>query len=456
MKYFKSIISLKPELLFIMISLFFGTISAFAVPQLSVNDETAHFKRSYSVSTANIMGETCTYPQEIIDKIKDVRKDEFSFNISEENTKELVTQSCESASNYSPMMHLPQAIGIFIAKVIQDSPGLMVLLGRLANLLFYAGAMYLIIRFAVVGKWVFFVLGLLPLSIHTAASLSYDTFNIIAIFAFIALMLNLYIQKRTATTKQILLLFLLSILLTTAKTSNLVLLPLVFILPLSLFKKHPTKYSDILNKLLVTFGIILASIICMFLWKTISGVELTNDAPNRVSENPFYFLVILYNTYVNPFLGYNDVVTRGIVGEFSSFKYHLPTFLVVTSYGLIAFALLTRDDDTKRYATKKIGLLVLASVAVFVTSILVITYGLYDLWATLPSRYGPDAYFADGVQGRYFTPLLALLIPVGVWLMKYIRIVTMSTYIQKGIIIATSVLLLCFYSVQTILFLARV
>lgn len=454
MSIINKVLSLKPELLFVFLSLFFGIISAIFVPQLSVNDEGAHLYRSYSISSGNITSAECYFPEKVIDKVQESYKGIYPSDAEISGSDSLDGHSCGSAGSYYPIMHLPQSLGIAFSKLISNSPSMMVLIGRIANLIFYTVAMYLIIRYAVVGKWAFFVIGLLPISIHTAASLSYDTFNTVAILAFISIILNLYLQKRPLSLKQISLLTLVSLFVATAKTSNIVLLLLVFILPTRLFKGIPTKYSATTNRILSTFGIVLVSCLSILVWQKIANVTPTElSTINRVNENPLYFVVILYNTYINPFFGYGDVVVRGVVGEFSSFKYHLPTFLVIGSYGLILFTLLSKKSYEKKYIDKN-NLLAISFVLIYIISFMVITYGLYSMWATLPKRFGPDAIHADGVQGRYFTPLLALMIPMGISLRKYISIETSSEKVHNGIILASTTLLLLFYTYQTVQFMA--
>lgn len=457
MKLIKKILSLQPETYFVALALFFGTISAFVVPQLSVNDEGAHLLRSYSITSGDITGYECSYPSELINKVQDSSSSKYPVEYAVKNSQEYLPYSCGSAGAYFPLMHLPQVIGVFIAKILYNSPSALVLLGRLANLLFFTIAMYFIIKKVVIGKWVFFVIGLLPATLHAAASLSYDTFNAVAIFAFVALLLNLYLQKQPLNKKQILLLAALSIFVAASKTTNVVLLPLIFILPKKLFKNPllRLRWSPATNKILVTFGVLVLSALSIIIWQKLSGAIPTVTSSTVVDENPLYFLVVLYNTYINPFFGYNDILLRGTVGEFSSFKHHLPTFLVIVCYGLITFVLLADDRDSKKITRKNLSWLAVCTVVALVVSILAITYGLYKIWATLPDRFGPHAYFADGVQGRYFTPLFVLLIPFGLWLRKYIRITLSSPQVQKGIIISTSTLLLVFYTLQSILFLIR-
>ena len=452
MKIINYILSLKPEILFSVIALFFGTFSAFAVQQLSVNDEGVHLLRSYTISTGNITSDTCSYPQEIIDKVKESYQKNYSFNLSEKNSHSVNAFDCGTADSYYPLMHLPQSIGISISKVIYDSPAFMVLLGRLANLLFFVASMYLIIRFVPIGKWVFFVLGLLPITIHAASSLSYDTFNTVVLFSLIAIVLTFFGQKKALSKKQLILLVLFSLLASMAKSSNTLVLLLMFALPLRLFKYQRAKFSPIANKLMIIFGILILSLLSIVIWQKVSGSSITEvSMENHLSNNPLYIVVILYNTYINPFFGYTDIFVRGVVGEFSSFQYHLPTYLVILSFGLITFSLLLKNDFEQKYLKFKGGTLAAVALSAFVLSFLLITYVMYTIWATQPIRQGPHAIYADGVQGRYFTALLALFIPIGIWLRRYITVETSSSKVSTAIILLGSLFLLFFYSAESLM-----
>lgn len=448
-------LSLKPEVLFVIIALFFGIISAFAVPQLSVNDEGAHFLRAYTVSTNNLTAHSCSYPKEVIKKVQESTSNKFSFNISQKDSHARVNYTCGSAASYYPFMHLPQGIGVLLGRIIYDSPAFMVLLGRITNLIFFVIAMYFIIKKVVVGKWVFFVIGSLPITLQAASSLSYDTFNTVVIFAFIATILSLFGQKSVLTRKQIILLALFALLAAMSKSSNIVLLLLIFALPSRLFKQQPTRYSPVINKLAVAASIFLISLVSIFVWQKFSGSTITHvSTHNHLTNDPLYMVVILYNTYINPFFGYSDIFVRGFVGEFSSFQYHLPTSLVVVSFGLITFSLLLKNNFEQKYLENKGGTLSAVSLGIFVLSFLLITYALYTIWATLPQRLGPNATYADGVQGRYFTPLLVLFIPMGIWLRKYIFIRASSQRVSTAIVLLTSVFLLTFYTIETLLFIS--
>ena len=74
---------------------------------------------------------------------------------------------------------------------------------------------------------------------------------------------------------------------------------------------------------------------------------------------------------------------------------------------------------------------------------------MYTAWALLPIRFGAGAYYADGVQGRYFTALLVLLIPCGVWLRKYIWFNTASAKVFHTLIFFVCAAILLYYTFGT-------
>lgn len=443
----------KPAAIFLVLCLFFGTLSAIYVPQLSVNDEQMHYLRAYSLSEAAIQSTNCSYPQEVIDQAKGAPASHYDSNFSTSlNTDNTRGYSCGSATSYSPVIHIPQAIGIFFAKLFETSSGALVLLGRLANLAFYAASLYFIIKYVRVGKWVFVVVGLLPLMVHTAASLSGDVVNNIAVMTFIALTLNLFTQKTLLKKKQIALLFGLGSLLALTKSVNLLLLaPLVF-LPSTLFKPNVKLKKLPFNIQKWSIGILLVvfSVLALFTWQAAYGASTLSTPHSTQLTSVADSIRILFNTYLNPTIGYTDFIFKGIAGSFSSYKYNLPLFVLSISMLVFAFALLVKTKEDSLLNLSQTKTLATTNVLIIVMFTLAVSYAMYTAWATLPVIGGPGAYYAEGVQGRYFTALLVLLIPVGLLLKRYVRIEVSSPKTTGLIIILSSALVLAYYIFQTL------
>lgn len=458
---FESFIA-RPERVFLSLCLLFGLLSAFFVPQLSVSDENMHYLRAYALADGRLESKRCTYPVDVNGRASSVYHGNISADYSRPiNRSELKTTSkCNSAVGYAPIMHAPQTLGIFIANLFNGSTGLTILFGRIANLLFYALSVFFIIKWVRIGKWVFAVVGLLPLMVHLAASLSSDVMTNVAIFLITATTLNLYTQETPIRRKQVAGLLAIAALLALTKAVNgLLLFPLLFLpgrlfisntrlpkLP-SLFKKLPFN----LHKWALIAGAGIVSLAALLIWQKIyDGALLSSGAAdNPLHHNPLGFIRILFNTYINPNIGYTDIVVRGSVGDFSSFKYHLPLFVLIPLFLLVFLALIKRDKAEEQALAPAAGRLAAANLTTVAVFIAAVSYAMYTAWALLPIRFGAGAYYADGVQGRYFTALLVLLIPCGVWLRKYIWFHTASAKVFHALIFFGCGAILLYYTFGT-------
>ena len=452
--YFLSFIK-KPENVFISLSLFFGVLSAILVPQLSVSDENMHYLRAYGISQGRVeSGSRCTLPKDVAKRAGSVYEGNFSSDYSKPiDRSSLNIDKCSSASGYPPIMHLPQAIGIGIANTIHGSLGITILFGRLFNLIFYSISLYFIIKWVRVGKWAFVATGLFPIMIHLSASLSGDCMANIAIFTTVAALLNLFNQKRPMTRRQqLLIVFIFCFSILTKSVSILLLFPLIF-LPKHLFSPNKNKKIpfSVQKWSLIIFASILAGL-CLMLWLQIYTQPLltTGAAHNPLHSNPLKFIAILFNTYINPRLPVSDDIIRGIIGAFSAFKYGLPLFVLIPSFSLLFLSLLhynKKDQELLGEQTGKLAVYNLATVGLFVCAV---SYAMYTAWALLPFRFGEGAYYADGVQGRYFTATAVMLVPVGLWLQKYINVRTKNEKVFNLIMFFGLALILSFYIFETV------
>ena len=452
--YFLSFIK-KPENVFISLSLFFGVLSAITVPLLSVADEGHHYMRSYTLSQGRIeSGKSCSLPKDILLKVKEAEANNFITSYKKLiNKNDTEIHKCSSATGYPPIMHLPQAIGIGIANLFNGSTGLTILFGRIANALFYSIAIYFIIKWVRVGKWVFVTIGLIPLMVHMASSLSSDCVTNVAVFTITALIINLFTQKDKISSKQIATLLFIGMVLTLTKSINaLLLFPLIF-LPKHLFSPNKNKKIPFnIQKWIILTSIGAIAIVSILIWQKIYGQPLltTGAAHNPLHSNPLKFIAILFNTYISPTIGYTDVVLRGSVGDFSSFKYHLPLFILIPLFSLLFLSLLhynKKDQELLGEQTGKLAVYNLATIGMFVCAV---SYAMYTAWALLPFRFGEGAYYADGVQGRYFTATAVMLVPVGLWLQKYINVRTKNEKVFNLIMFFGLALILSFYIFETV------
>lgn len=458
----------KPALVFLVLASIFGVFSAVAVPQLSIADENMHFLRSYTMSTGHVTGDSdnrCVFPKDIYNRAYDIYKGDYAAHYSQKvDFSSTQTEWCGTAASYSPLVYIPHTIGFFIANVFWPSTGVMILLGRLANLALFVGVTYYIIKKVRVGKWVFVVVGLFPTVVQQAASLSADSFTFVAMFAVVAFLLNLATQKSPISWRQFATLLVLSGALVLSKMPHIVILLLILFLPSRLFAYKFKKPSFLLSPWAIKIYTLLIAglfaLLLFYIWQNIYGQPIVTAGENNpIPSHPWKFLPVLFHTYVymdpkatlfgfTGLGGFSDFLMSGAVGSFATYRYWLPQILIFACYALLALALLKPNKDEDKLLKGSIGKLAIGSILTLAILVAGISYSLYVIWA-LP-LLGPQASYAAGLQGRYFTAAFVLLIPIGIWLRKYIYIAVKSDTLFSAIIASTSCFLLLFYALQTL------
>lgn len=439
----------KPELVFVTMTSFFGLLSALLMPVLAVPDENQHFQISYAMFSAGKRAPEDIVKNEamILSAVQDGGYKAFytqETSVAHDgiaiNTGSLVFDGKTRASTLD-LMHLPQALGVLIGRLIYPSIGVMVLAGRLVTLALYVTALYFIIKNLRHGKWVFVFIASLPIMIQQAASVSYDPINTLAIFAWLAFIINIATQPARPTRAQVVIGVLLIVFLLLSKSNNALLLALLFAIPVQKFtvtngfiRLRSSKYwSFIKYGAAAAFILVTCTIVYAMSVKLLAGQEFH---PRRLWD-------VLLNTYIWGDLALIDVTTIGVIGQFSNFYYHIPVWAIIITFVVLIIVMLYEKlpDISRRFAF-------IAS-CLFFGSVLLISIGMYYGWAMRLERLGPGAEVTDGIQGRYFTPLLLLLFPVFAYFQRHIKVVTSNKSFVPFISTSTSILLLIFYVAQT-------
>lgn len=452
----------QPERLFLVISLFFGIVSAFTLPILTGPDEGAHFWVSYSMFTKNKQ-----IPQDLLvsaeDSVKEVSNGNYINDLFGETadlegddiklnyTKDVDINSVNDSRQTSTLdiTHLPQALGILLGRLIHPSVGVMVLFGRLANLAVYVAAIYFVIKYVRYGKLAFVFIALFPMMIQQAGSLSYDVMNMVAIFAWVGLMINLSLQKTRLSKKQVIVLVAFAILLVVNKRSNIILFAILPFLSPNLYCK-PRVASKVIQWKSLAFDYVKKFRVLLFVIGALVAVGLLFLFDRYLGSHgigTFKFIGVFFNTFFRPEVNgqLDSILTSGIVGNFAWLWYRLPAWVVFLQLSVLALVLLGAKTPVvqKRFAV--------ICGSTFILSILGITIGMYFQWTLLPFVAGSSATYIQGMQGRYFTPLLILLIPVFGYLKQFVAIKINQGLLTK-IVTATAAFSLTTYVILTYIF----
>lgn len=296
--------------------------------------------------------------------------------------------------------YLPQAIGVFLAKLFDMNVIWMLWLGRVFNLIFYAFLIALAVRIAPVMKVPLLAVACIPLSIYQAASVSIDSMIIGLGILTIAYFIYLY-KSESLETKHVAIFCALSLVLGLCKLPYLAFVFLILLVPRKNFKDEKVLWYMLLG----IFIVALAGV----LWSSYSEPSLMHSWRSKLNYmDPGLQAEYLLNhplrilTFMRMIFTYTLGIT--VNGLFNFFGAGNPnhysdhyTLITVFLWIFLAITLIFYPNKAKFNSKARIGaLLILLMVYVGTCFIQLLT------WASVGQTN-------IGVSARYFLPLFALL-----------------------------------------------
>ncbi|NBU34145.1 DUF2142 domain-containing protein [bacterium] len=416
----------KPHLFFLVTSLLFGLTFLFLTPPLQGPDEQAHFLQAYKLTEGNFINDaTDSYPVSLRYTYKtimyndDIRfnyknkyefwrtKDALKIPLSQQNRE--IGDGYMSGTSYSPIVYTGQSFMIFIGKLFNFAPVVLIYMARLGNLAVWIGLVYFAIKKSPIGKWPFAVLGIIPMALFQGAVITADAFLMGTLILFVAYILRLFVQKTQVTKKEYVVAAIIAACMALSKIIMLIFVPLVLML---LLKKHtenikePRMYSKYLG---IAFVLFFATSIAL-VWSVISnnlsagpnlpdGVYPPLQIHNLIRQ-PGEFLFALWNTN---FYEWSDGITRSTIGTFGWADTPIAlSFMVLGYLSLFVVMVANRGKDyiNADALTSKLSRIFL--IALGVVYFLAVSFAMY-------AYYSPVNYnIIVGLQGRYFLPIFVL------------------------------------------------
>ena len=303
----------------------------------------------------------------------------------------------ETRSVYSPALLLPQALAIRYLGLSRQLPALTVYYAvRMIGLLSYLFLSWLAVRFIPFGKWLLAILVIAPMALYQAATISADTISNGIGFLFLGGTLALA-NKEELGWKEWGALVALIVLLFVAKVN------LVFLVLLPFLLISPSKFRMKYGYILLAFVSLALFLIEVGGWNIIAYSKFTRalEGANPTQQvlfilsSPLLFIKIISLDVWRNTLAY----LQGWVGVYGYDYWPVPglTYLV---YPLAVIASLRQDQAVpspdKRTRITLAGL--------FVVGYLLTITSLYIAFTPVKSLV------VAGVQGRYFTPVMPLLL----------------------------------------------
>jgi uncharacterized membrane protein len=357
----------------------------------------------------------------------------FTVNIAEKKSNIVFgSNTVATGSVVKHFANFPAAIGVLIGRVVWPTVGGMVLLGRLTNFAVFIVAVYFIIKKVKFGKLVFLFLAITPMMIHQMASLSYDVLNLVAIFAFVAFCINLAVQKSKLSKNQYIQSVGIVLLLSISKPNNLLMIPLLLaIIAEKYHHPHLRNIKNFINSIKQRWGTTKYRIVTISTILIISALILY-VLSESISVHRLMATVLNTVLYTNVNGQLDPIATTGVVGNFGWLAYRFPEWIVILWFVVLTIVLLGSKAPK---ISKRLSIWALATFLLVCASVFgAIGYNQYI--------HGSNVLL--GVQGRYFTPLIPLLILVFAGLRQDLKIQIRPQTLQN-IVVLFSVIILLLY-----------
>lgn len=403
---------------FLYMALLFGLVYMLVMPIYSAPDENTHIPTVYYYSN-QLLGKEAVdeddnvmwrkYDDEMLNHARDKYPTARTYatiyhHFWDKSTEDTMVSSQVNALqplNVTFLGYIPQILGITIARLLHFGTVRMFLMGKLFILLCYTAIVYASVKIIPVGKEMLSAIALLPVSLAQATSFSYDGMVTAVSFLFIALVFRLIYEEREIRKSEILVLAVAMIFMSAVKVVYLMIGLILFAIPAERFSKPSKKW-------LVIMTILLIGIVSIFFSRFSQVVELSTVPTDGYMDKqtytigalvhePIRIVYIVYATLRNGVSGYlSTLLGSGMGWSYVSLPRVLQFGLVV----VLVFASLQREGEQKPLSQKDKAWFVLASLL----CIMAIEGAMLLAYTPLGVNY------IKGVQGRYFLPVLPLLL----------------------------------------------
>lgn len=410
----------KPHLVYVVISAIAAIGFVFIVPPFQGPDEEIHYNRAYQLVRGHIILEKQTngkwggcIPLEAITDMLETGgfspgiRGNVNAKYSTKNLRDNLTDGIERPNQcgvydtkntyaYTPLGYLPAVVGIGLVDSINGPPIIGFYLARLMTIFFTISIMALAIYIMPRRKTAFMVLLLTPMLIFQQTVISIDGVSFAVLALFIACVIKLFYQS-SIKSRQWIKLGGLTLLLCVMKPLLYIFIPLILLL-FSRGKKQTILF--IAGAVMVIF---FSTLTTRLIYGNIeSNGAQGSDAKQQIEHlknSPLKAPKVALNTYMTQ---RGDSIYKGVIGVFGAADTNLPSWVYALSIVTIVAALKIAPKEEKIHKTSKrfvfMQILLLAVYFILVNGAIYVTYSPVGL------------NYIYGVQGRYFLPILMLLI----------------------------------------------
>ena len=397
---------------FLLVAIALGAMFIVLLPPGQSPDEQSHFRRAYEISNgvlvSNVVNEETGaagswLPGDIGDSLREFPSkgtySEILSEIGDNNMGEYSDQAHTNTALYNFVCYIPQTLAILVGKVFGFSILGMAYLVEIFNFAVWVILIYFAIKLTPKFKSIILFIALLPITLKEATSLAHDSLTIGLSMFLVAYALYLtYVKKNILKKRELALLCIMAIVIGFCKIVYLPLVLLFVMIPHERFggKKKKWWFLGILALVVLGLNLLWLMISSQFLIEFNPGVN-SREQLAGILRNPLGYLMVIVNTAnVNGYFWLSSMLGMML----GSFSFGLPIMTFFVSFGMLVVLFMQRDETLKMKNSVKC-LFALVFLAIFG----LICTSLYLQWTVV------GAEVIDGIQGRYFLPIL-LLLPV--------------------------------------------
>lgn len=474
-----------PHKFFLLVYIPSSLLISFLLPPFMGPDEATHSYRAYSLSRGDLFlneyadGMGGFIPNEWIklnsdqywDNSNQTLRNAISNNINAYGpvTKpESTVQFYEGTAPYSPIAYIHYLVGFWLGDLFNTNVYMLSIILRLLGAGIFGFMAYLAIKITPRRKWFLVLAALLPMAVHQANVISVDSL-VLGSTILGAALLSKVIYSGIKSWKQFGLIVLLAIILALTKQPYIILaLSFIALIPNKSFRdaniKLYYKWISVFVICLIFLGWTALSTHssdkAFDTWRERENTGLTQTAPEWVlnqAQNPIKSLQTLSNTFIfstgsrdfNPNTSYgeyksSDNTTPNFIfdtffGSFGSLKVNYPHWMFILIIVSLFIAFLYEDRVNRKNKIKeKYKINILWLWVVISLQIVLISVALWVKWT-------PESFnYIAGIQGRYFIPIVFMLIllpnlkfiTIKIRRSSFMLFIAVSLFIQVSLMLA--------------------
>lgn len=413
----------KPERVFLFTGSILAVIYLILIPPLAVPDEEAHITEVYYYSNVLMGRENAENGNAIISKeeARGMRVfqatpslseyDDLRTELTRSERKEGTTEAGRFFSESSvALTYFPGILAVTAGRLLGLNGVMILYLGRVCYILWYLFAMYWFIRLMPFGKAAAFIMAILPMTVQQCCSFAYDSVVISVAFIYLAVLFQFLYDEKPIQKWQIAIYAGCIIILSMSKGGTyLSLCLLTLLIPAKRFSQKKRKWQFV-----VSMG---AISLVTFLWNTMSyvlyvaaptaeqaaGTYLGDEARGAAGllADPMGFLTLALRTFFRS----GDGFIENMLGMQLGWLNIDVSRLVV--YGLLLLLILSVLQIENVKGQSSIVVTNTQKISYFLASAMTVGMVLASMFMSWTPK---DAVGIEGVQGRYFLPLLPILL----------------------------------------------